>query len=106
MKKPLSRLKAACYYGCLLTRPPEVVKFDDSEQPSSMEAILAALGGKDGRLELPHRVLRRRHDHGQGRDGAGLAHKILADAQQHGANCLVVACPMCHVNLDMKQARH
>ena len=33
-----------------------------------------------------------------------LSHKILADADAHGANCLVVACPMCHVNLDMKQA--
>jgi len=32
-----------------------------------------------------------------------LSHKILTNAEQHGANCLVVACPMCHVNLDMKQ---
>jgi heterodisulfide reductase subunit B len=32
-----------------------------------------------------------------------LSHRILEDAQQHGANCLVMACPMCHVNLDMKQ---
>jgi heterodisulfide reductase subunit B2 len=33
-----------------------------------------------------------------------LAHKILGNAAEHGANCVVVACPMCHVNLDMKQA--
>jgi heterodisulfide reductase subunit B len=33
-----------------------------------------------------------------------LANKILSNALEHGANCLVVACPMCHVNLDMKQA--
>ena len=33
-----------------------------------------------------------------------LSHKILTNAAAHGANCLVVACPMCHVNLDMKQA--
>jgi len=33
-----------------------------------------------------------------------LSHKILSNAEQHGANCVVVACPMCHVNLDMKQA--
>ena len=32
-----------------------------------------------------------------------LSHKILSNAAAHGANCLVVACPMCHVNLDMKQ---
>ena len=33
-----------------------------------------------------------------------LSHKILDNAAAHGANCIVVACPMCHVNLDMKQA--
>ncbi len=26
--------KPACYYGCLLTRPPETLRFDDCEQPS------------------------------------------------------------------------
>jgi heterodisulfide reductase subunit B len=33
-----------------------------------------------------------------------LSNKILGNAIAHGANCIVVACPMCHVNLDMKQA--
>ena len=33
-----------------------------------------------------------------------LSNRILANAAAHGANCVVVACPMCHVNLDMKQA--
>ncbi len=32
-----------------------------------------------------------------------LANKILKNAADNGANCLAVACPMCHVNLDMKQ---
>ena len=32
-----------------------------------------------------------------------LSHKILSNAREHGADCVVVACPMCHVNLDMKQ---
>jgi len=33
-----------------------------------------------------------------------LSHKIISNAAAHGANCIVVACPMCHVKLDMKQA--
>jgi heterodisulfide reductase subunit B len=32
-----------------------------------------------------------------------LTGKILRNAKKHGANCMVVACPMCHINLDMKQ---
>jgi heterodisulfide reductase subunit B len=32
-----------------------------------------------------------------------LSKKILDDAIKHGANVIVVACPMCHSNLDMRQ---
>jgi len=103
VKHPLADLKPACYYGCLLTRPPEVVKFDDPEQPQSMESIVALLGAK------PVEWNSRTECCGAGMTMAKeatvleLSQRILTDAQQHGANCLVTACPMCHVNLDMKQ---
>ena len=96
-------LQAACYYGCLLTRPPAVVRFDDPEQPQSMEAVLRAIGVKT--VEWSHKT----ECCGAGMTMADeaavleLSGRILADAAAHGANCLVVACPMCHVNLDMKQ---
>ena len=32
--RPLSGLKVACYYGCLLLRPPKVVAFDDPNRRS------------------------------------------------------------------------
>jgi len=103
-KVPLADYKPACYYGCLLTRPPEVLRFDDCEQPTSMETLLAALGAAPVEWNYKTECC-----------GAGmtmcnedtvleLSHKILSNAEQHGANCVVVACPMCHVNLDMKQA--
>ncbi len=103
VKTPLKHLKAACYYGCLLVRPPGVTSFDDAEQPRSMEAVVAATGasavdwnykteccGAGMTMASPETVLE-------------LSNRILANAAAHGANCLVVACPMCHVNLDMKQ---
>jgi heterodisulfide reductase subunit B len=104
VKKPLQSLNAACYYGCLLLRPPDVVQFDDFEQPKSMETLLAALGAKT--VEWSYKT----ECCGAGMTMASeeivldLAYKILSNAIEHGANCLVVACPMCHVNLDMKQA--
>ena len=103
VKKPLAELKPACYYGCLLTRPPDVVNFDDPEQPSSLETLVSALGAKP--VEWNYRT----ECCGAGMTMANedtvleLSHRILTDAQEHGANCLVTACPMCHVNLDMKQ---
>jgi heterodisulfide reductase subunit B len=104
VKTKLDSIAAACYYGCLLTRPPDVVHFDDFEQPKSMEAVLAALGAKTVDWNYKTECC------GAGMTMASedtvleLADKILSNAAAHGANCLVVACPMCHVNLDMKQA--
>ncbi len=104
VKQPLESMTAACYYGCLLLRPPDVVQFDDFEQPKSMETLLAALGAKT--VEWSYKT----ECCGAGMTMASedtvleLADKILSNAVEHGANCVVVACPMCHVNLDMKQA--
>jgi heterodisulfide reductase subunit B len=69
-----------------------------------MEAVLAVLGAKTVDWSYKTECC------GAGMTMASedtvleLAHKILSNAADHGANCLVVACPMCHVNLDMKQA--
>jgi len=103
VRRPLTDIAAACYYGCLLTRPPGVVRFDDAEHPHSMEDILQAVGvscvpwncgveccGAGMTIARTETVLE-------------LSHKILSDAAANGADCIVVACPMCHVNLDMKQ---
>lgn len=101
--RPLSGYQPACYYGCLLTRSPEP-RFDDCEQPRSMETLLSLLGAAP--VDWNYRT----ECCGAGMTMANeeivleLSHKILADAGRHGANCIVVACPMCHVNLDMKQA--
>ncbi len=100
----LDEFKPACYYGCLLTRPPETLRFDDCEQPRSMETLLEVLGAHP--VDWNYRT----ECCGAGMTMANeaivldLSHKILANAAAHGANSIVVACPMCHVNLDMKQA--
>ncbi len=104
VKQPQEAITAACYYGCLLSRAPAAQRTDDCEHPSSMETILAAVGAKTVAWNFQTECC-----------GAGLtmaaedtvldlSHKILANAAAHGANCIVLACPMCHVNLDMKQA--
>ena len=103
VKKPLLGLKVACYYGCLLTRPPEVPDLDDCEDPSIMEDILRALGaepvkwshrmeccGANFTLSRPAVVLK-------------LSNAILESAQEAGADCIMVACPLCHGNLDIRQ---
>ena len=56
--KPLSELRVACYYGCLLSRPPEIA-FDDPEQPMIMERVLRGRGRGNGFLVPSYGMLRR-----------------------------------------------
>ena len=42
--RPFAGLKVACYYGCLLTRPPKVTLADDPEYPTHMDEVVEALG--------------------------------------------------------------
>ncbi len=100
----LEEFKPACYYGCLLTRPPETVQFDDCEQPSSMETLLTGLGAAPVDWNYKTECCGAGMTMSNEATVLELAHRILTNAAAHGANCLVVACPMCHVNLDMKQA--
>lgn len=102
--KKLSPFKPACYYGCLLTRPPKILQFDDPEDPTSMEILLEKLGAEPvewncktvccgGGLTLCDEAA-----------VAAMSYRVLQNALDSGANCVVVACPMCQVNLDMRQA--
>ncbi len=104
VRKPLQDLKPACYYGCLLVRPPTVVDFDDAEQPQSMEAVVSALGAKPVEWSCKTECCGAGMTMAKTETVLELSGRILTNAASHGANCLVTACPMCHVNLDMKQS--
>lgn len=101
--RPLAGLKVACYYGCLLLRPAEALRFDDPEQPTSMEEVVAATGATA--VEWPMRLDCCGGSFSLARTGSvvRLGREILASAKQAGAAALIVACPMCHSNLDFRQ---
>lgn len=104
VRRPLKGLAVACYYGCLLTRPPGIVAFDDAEHPSSMDRLLAAAGAET--VEWPYKTeccgaaLSITRSEIVNR----LAHRLLSMARQAGAQALAVACPLCESNLDLRQA--
>jgi heterodisulfide reductase subunit B len=102
--RPLAGLRVACYYGCLLTRPPDIVAFEDAEHPSSMDALAVAAGAES--LEWPYKTECCGAALSMTNSGVveRLAHRILGMASAAGADCLAVACPLCHVNLDLRQA--
>jgi heterodisulfide reductase subunit B2 len=101
-KIDLKNFKAACYYGCLLVRP-NGINSDDSEQPNSMEEIVKATGAQTIDWNFKLECCGAAHSIARQDIVVDLSKKILDDAIKHGANVMIVACPMCHSNLDMRQ---
>ncbi len=99
----LAHIKAACYYGCLLVRPHDVTGFDDEEQPVGMEKIVEAVGGKTVEWNFKTECCGASHSITHTDIVEHLSKRIIDDAIAHGANVIIVACPMCHSNLDMRQ---
>ena len=104
VQQPLAGLKVACYYGCLLTRPPEVVAFDNPENPTCMEDLLATLGAEP--VSWPYRTECCGASLSMTRPSVvcRLSHRLLSMAGEAGAQCIAVACPLCQVNLDLRQS--
>ncbi|RII29724.1 MAG: heterodisulfide reductase subunit B [Geobacter sp.] len=103
VKKPLKGLKVACYYGCLLTRPPDVPNLDCVEAPTIMEDVLHAVGAET--VAWSHRMECCGANFTLSRPGVviQLSNAILESAKAAGADCFMVACPLCHGNLDIRQ---
>ena len=103
VKKPLTGLKLACYYGCLLTRPKEVTQFDSPEYPMSMDRIVEALGAKATEFDYKTECCGASFSISNTDVVIDLSGKILEMAKESGAHAIVVACPLCQSNLDMRQ---
>ncbi len=102
--KPLNGLKVACYYGCLLTRLPEPLRLDNLEDPMVMDDLATAMGAEA--VDWPYKteccgaslaVI-------QEQTVLRLANDILTIAEDSGAECILVACPLCQSNLDLMQS--
>jgi len=102
-RKDLKGFKVAAYYGCLLLRPPAVVKFDDPEQPSSMEEIIRLTGAEPIEWSFKTECCGASHSITNTNIVVTLSKRIIDDAREMGAEAIIVACPMCHSNLDMRQ---
>ncbi len=105
IKKPLTGLKVGCYYGCLLLRPFEEMRFDDPESPIIFENFVKLLGGES--IDFPFKVeccgsylVVNTPD-----AAVNASYKVIKNAQQNGADVLVTTCPLCFYNLDALQIK-
>jgi heterodisulfide reductase subunit B len=99
---PFAR-KVACYYGCLLVRPPKVVAFDRPEDPQSMDRLMAKAGAQPLDWNQKTECCGAAFSVTRTDLVARMSGKVVAGAAKAGAEAIVVACPMCHSNLDMRR---
>jgi len=99
----LSGLKVACYYGCLNTRIPRMKGFDVMENPTSMDRIVRTLGAEALDWSYKTDCCGASLFISSESTASRLVSKILKDAVARSADCIAVACPMCHNNLDTIQ---
>jgi heterodisulfide reductase subunit B len=103
VERPLEGLRVVNYYGCYLVRPPEIMEFDDPENPVMLDEIMRSLGVEvidwsskvdccGGTLAVTHPEIAQK-----------LVKRIIQGAQEVGAEAIVTACPLCQSNLDARQ---
>ncbi len=103
VKNPLKGLKVACYYGCLITRPPGVTGADDAEYPMKIDHLMRGLGAETVEWQSKTDCCGGSLGISMTEVAAGLMRKIVTNARAAGAEAIVTMCPICHLNLDSRQ---
>jgi heterodisulfide reductase subunit B len=81
-----------------------VTQFDDPENPTLMDQLLRAAGAEV--IDFPYKT--ECCGAGYGITDVSLVKRlsgqILAMAKETGADCIATACPLCQLNLDLRQS--
>jgi heterodisulfide reductase subunit B len=102
VKLPLRGLKAAPYYGCTLLRPREIA-IDNVGNPTVLRKFLEALGASPVDFPESTRCCGSYQVVSSPDDIPEYARPILNSALSHGAEALVLTCPLCDYNLGRGQ---
>jgi heterodisulfide reductase subunit B len=102
VERPLTGLRVAPYYGCMILKPKEV-GIDDPEEPTIQKDLFTAMGAEvvyNNYMKLccgSYQTMRDKYA------VAGLVYDILSHAQADGAQAIATSCPLCAYNLDNRQ---
>jgi succinate dehydrogenase / fumarate reductase cytochrome b subunit len=104
VKRPLTNLRVGPFYGCYIVRPADRLGVD-AEHPRDryLHMVIEALGGTvidyAGVYKCCGFPIVTMNKHAS----LTMAGRHLGDAIDAEADCLVVPCPLCHLNLDLQQ---
>jgi heterodisulfide reductase subunit B len=101
VKNPLSGLNIMPYYGCMMLRPREVA-IDDAEDPQVLSDLLNAIGANV--VDNPFKIECCGSYHTiENKDMvSNRAHRITNFAVERDADAIMLSCPLCRFNLDVR----
>jgi heterodisulfide reductase subunit B len=99
-RRSLKGLRFVPYYGCTLARPPRLAK--EKYFQGEMENILTALGAEPVPHALKYRCCGSFLSATDPEIVTPLVQEILTSAEKAQADCLVTACAMCQLNLEIR----
>jgi heterodisulfide reductase subunit B len=99
-RRDLTGLKFVPYYGCTLARPPRLAR--EKYFQGEMENILMALGAEPVTTGLSYRCCGSFLSATDPEVVTPLVNEIIDSAVAARANCLVTACAMCQLNVEIR----
>lgn len=103
VEKPLKGLRAVCYYGCQVNRPPKITGHADFENPQDMDRVVKACGATAVDWPFKTDCCGASHAVANPEVAYELVGRLYDMALAFEADCFVVSCQMCQANLDMYQ---
>ncbi|MBE9039436.1 CoB--CoM heterodisulfide reductase iron-sulfur subunit B family protein [Oscillatoriales cyanobacterium LEGE 11467] len=103
VRRQLSGLKCAAFYGCYLLRAQTHLPYDDPHNPQSMENLFETLGATPVRYRGRTQCCGWPLSSYATDQSFKMAGTHIQEALDAGADCMVTPCPLCHLNLDSRQ---
>lgn len=107
VEKPLDDFNIAPFYGCHNIRPAATQNAangkEDPYNPSSLERVIEAIGGKAVEYASKNKCCGFHADLQAPKTSTMLTANALVDAMDNNADMIVTPCPLCHLNMDIKQ---
>jgi len=101
--KPLSGLRVAPYYGCMIVRPGYERKFDNPEYPMSLDKIMHAMGANVVDYPMKAQCCGGHMTQISQPVAYEMLRRLYKNAADYKTDIIVTLCPMCQLNLDAYQ---
>lgn len=105
VKVPLSKYKIAPFYGCHILRPSTLLGKDNPLEPTTLDLVIDALGGKTIEYEHKNRCCGFHTLLVAEEESLNVAAEALGEAIDRNADFIVTPCPLCHTVLDGYQSK-